>query len=337
MITYYDDIRRVRELELPWETLNEANILITGASGLIGRALVDALMQLPDKTFHLYAGARDWDYARNCFLQYRDTDSFTLIQCDVTMPISSDIDFHYIIHAASYAGPDAFQSDPVGVMKANIWGVDHLFSYGRQHHLRKFLYVSSGEVYGEGNGVPFCEEDSGCLNWTSLRACYPTAKRTAETLCISYASQCQIETLIIRPCHIYGPFFAPKDDRVYAQLIRNAVADEDILLKSTGLRQRSWCYVVDCVFALLYVLLKGETGNAYNIADVRSNTSICEFAEMVALKSGRKVVFDIPDNAVSNPPDISKTILSTDKINEIGWFPLWNLEEGISHTLNTFV
>ncbi len=222
-------------------------------------------------------------------------------------------------------------------MKANIWGVDHLFSYGRQHHLRKFLYVSSGEVYGEGNGIPFCEEDSGCLNWTSLRACYPTAKRTAETLCISYASQCQIETLIIRPCHIYGPFFAPKDDRVYAQLIRNAVADEDILLKSTGLRQRSWCYVVDCVFALLYVLLKGETGNAYNIADVRSNTSICEFAEMVALKSGRKVVFDIPDNAVSNPPDISKTILSTDKINEIGWFPLWNLEEGISHTLNTFV
>ena len=64
-------------------------------------------MQLPDKTFHLYAGARDWDYARNCFLQYKDTDSFTLIQCDVTMPISSDIDFHYIIHAASYAGPDA--------------------------------------------------------------------------------------------------------------------------------------------------------------------------------------------------------------------------------------
>ena len=84
-------------------------------------------------------------------------------------------------------------------------------------------------------------------------------------------------------------------------------------------------------------MLKGETGNAYNIADVRSNTSICEFAEMVAFKSGRKVVFDIPDNAVSKPPDISKTILSTDKINEIGWFPLWNLEEGISHTLNTFV
>lgn len=65
---------------------------------------------------------------------------------------------------------------------------------------------------------------------------------------------------------------------------------------------------------------ESETGNAYNIADVRSNTSICEFAEMVALKSGRKVVFDIPDNAVSNPPDISKTILSTDKINEISWF-----------------
>ena len=168
-----------------------------------------------------------------------------------------------------------------------------------------------------------------------MRACYPIAKRTAETLCISYASQYQIETLIIRPCHIYGPLFTSKDDRVYAQLIRNAMANEDIVLKSSGEQLRSWCYVVDCVFALLYVLLKGETKNVYNIADTRSNARIYEFAEMVALKSGRKVVFEIPDGAVDNRSVISQAIFSTDKINEIGWSPRWRLEEGISHTLNT--
>lgn len=335
MMTYYDDIERVIELDLPWETLNEANILIVGASGLIGRALVDTLMQLPDKTFHLYAGVRDLAYAHSCFLKYKNADSLTLIQCDVTIPISYDIDFHYIIHAGSYAGPDAFLNDPVGVMKANIWGVDNLFSYGIQHHLKRFLYVSSAEVYGEGDGTPFCEEDSSYLNWTSLRACYPIAKRTAETLCISYASQYQIEILIIRPCHIYGPLFTSKDDRVYAQLIRNTMANEDIVLKSSGGQLRSWCYVVDCVFALLYVLLKGETKNVYNIADTRSNARIYEFAELVALKSGRKVVFEIPDSAVDNHSVISQAIFSTDKINEIGWSPRWRLEEGISHTLNT--
>ena len=152
MMTYYDDIRKVQDLHLPWEILTDINILIVGASGLIGRALVDTLMQLPDKTFHLYAGVRDLVYAQSCFMRYKDDESFTLIQCDVTALIPFDIDFHYIIHAASYAGPAAFHNDPVGVMKANILGVDNLFSYGEQHNLRRLLYVSSGEVYGEGNG-----------------------------------------------------------------------------------------------------------------------------------------------------------------------------------------
>lgn len=206
MSTYYDDIRRVRDLELPWEVLNNVNILIVGASGLIGRTLVDVLMQLPDKTFHVYAGVRDLTYAQSCFLKYEHVDSFTLLQCDVTTVLASDIDFHYMIHVAGYAGPEAFHRDPVGVMKANIWGVDHLFSYGKLHNLRRFLYVSSGEVYGEGNGTSFHEEDSGNFNWVSLRACYPSAKRAAETLCIAYASQYQMESVIVRPCHTYGPF-----------------------------------------------------------------------------------------------------------------------------------
>ena len=337
MMTYYDDIRKVQDLHLPWEILTDINILIVGASGLIGRALVDTLMQLPDKTFHLYAGVRDLVYAQSCFMRYKDDESFTLIQCDVTALIPFDIDFHYIIHAASYAGPAAFHNDPVGVMKANILGVDNLFSYGEQHNLRRLLYVSSGEVYGEGYGIPFREEDSGSLDWASLRACYPAAKRTAETLCIAYAAQFQIETVIARPCHIYGPFYTSKDDRAYAQFIRNVLAGENIILRSSGLQQRSWCYVVDCVFALLYVLLKGKTKNAYNIADVRSNVSIREFAEMIALKSEREVIFDLPDNTGKNKPIISQAIFNTEKINKIGWFPQWKLEEGVSHTLNTLI
>lgn len=121
------------------------------------------------------------------------------------------------------------------------------------------------------------------------------------------------------------------------QFIRNVLAGENIILRSSGLQQRSWCYVVDCVFALLYVLLKGKTKNAYNIADVRSNVSIREFAEMIALKSEREVIFDLPDNTGKNKPIISQAIFNTEKINKIGWFPQWKLEEGVSHTLNTLI
>ena len=100
MMTYYDDIRKVQDLHLPWEILTDINILIVGASGLIGRALVDTLMQLPDKTFHLYAGVRDLVYAQSCFMRYKDDESFTLIQCDVTALIPFDIDFNSVITVA---------------------------------------------------------------------------------------------------------------------------------------------------------------------------------------------------------------------------------------------
>lgn len=334
MSTYDDDIRRVKDLDLPWEILDKANILVVGATGLIGRALVDVLMQLPDKTFHLYAGVRDLNYAQYCFAKYDNKAAFTVLRYDVAMPVPFDVDFHYIIHAASYAGPGAFKHDPVGIIKANILGVDQLFSYGTQHNLKKLLYISSAEVYGEGNGIPFSERDSGILDWVSLRACYPSAKRAAETLCVSYASQYGIETSIVRPCHVYGPFFTPKDDRAYAQFIRNVLAKENIILKSMGLQQRSWCYVVDCAFALLYVLLKGENQNAYNIADMQSNVSIREFAGMIASKGGQDIVFNLPEQVMENPI-ISQAIFDTEKINKLGWYPLWKLKEGISNTLDT--
>ena len=130
MSTYHEDIRRVKDLDLSWNTLDETNILIVGATGLIGRALVDVLMQLPHRNFHLYAGVRDLVYAQNCFAEYKDEAAFTILSYDVVMPMPFDMDFHYIIHAASYAAPSAFKNDPVGVIKANIGGVDHLFSYG---------------------------------------------------------------------------------------------------------------------------------------------------------------------------------------------------------------
>lgn len=334
MKTYYDDIKCVNSLNLPWDVLDHANILITGASGLIGRTLVDVLMQLPNRKFKVFAGVRDLVYAQDCFVNYQNDVSFKILQYDVTEVMTFDIDFHYIIHAASHATPKTFGVDPVGVMKTNICGVDNLLSYGIGHHLKRFLYLSSGEVYGEGSGESFREEDSGYLNCVSLRACYPSAKRAAETLCISYASQYKIEAVIARPCHIYGPNFTPKDNRAYAQFIHNILAGDDIVLKSSGMQYRSWCYVVDCAFALLYILLNGENENAYNIADEYSNASIRDFAEMIALKGKRKVIFELSDEVKKNNI-ISRATFCTEKIKKTGWYPRWCLEEGISHTLNT--
>ena len=319
-MTYKDDILTVANLELPWEKLSNSNILITGATGLIGSCLVEILMSRPNKDYHVYASGRNEERAKARFAEFAEDPAFHFFKYDVMKPLEGDIRFDYIIHAASNASPNFFATKPVEIIKSNIDGVSNLMDYGMEHGLKRLLFVSSGEVYGEGDGCVFTEDYSGYVNPTSPRSCYPSSKRAAETLCVSYGAEYEVETVIARPSHTYGPNFTESDNRVYAQFIRNVLKGEDIVMKSTGAQFRSWCYVVDCASALLYILLKGENGQAYNIADASSNISIKELAEMIASIGGKKVVIDQPSNAEKAGYNlVTKSVFTTEKLEGLGW------------------
>jgi len=150
------------------------NILITGATGLIGGCLTDMLMQHSE--CHVYALGRNRQRAAQRFHSYWSNPRFHFLEHDICAPLSCDTDFQYIIHAASNASPSFFQQKPVEVMRANLEGLSHLVDYGIQHHMQRMVYVSSGEIYGEGDGNVFTEESSGYINILSPRACYPSSK-----------------------------------------------------------------------------------------------------------------------------------------------------------------
>lgn len=320
MNMYKRDILRILQQGLPWEKLSGCNILITGATGLIGGCLVETLMLNPKRDYCVYACGRNEKRAKDMFGTFVADEGFHFICHNVVEPLGCSVDFHYIIHAASNASPNFFANNPVEVVKSNISGVSHLIEYGLKNGMRRFLYVSSGEVYGEGDGRTFTEDYSGYVNCATPRACYPSSKRAAETLCVAYAAEYGADVVIARPCHVYGPHFTESDNRVYAQFIRNVLGDEDIIMKSTGEQFRSWCYVVDCVSALLYILLKGENGQAYNIADGKSNITIRELAEMIAEIGGKKVVVDVPSADEKKGFNVvTKSVFSTEKLENIGW------------------
>ena len=320
MIGYRDDIEKVAALELPWEKLEDCNILVTGATGLLGGCLVEVLMARREGRYQVWATGRDEERARQCLSRFAGDSRFHFLRWDVTQPLSSDVPFHYIIHAASSASPNFFAKQPVETMLANILGVRNLMEYGICHDMRRLLFVSTGEVYGEGDGREFTEDYSGYVNPLSARSCYPSSKRAAETLCASYGAEHGADYVIARPCHTYGPHFTPQDNRVYAQFIRNILRGEDIVMKSTGAQFRSWCYVVDTASALLHILLKGQSGEAYNVADPSSNISIRELAEMVASIGNRKVVIELPEDAEKsgyNP--VTRSVFSIDRLSQLGW------------------
>ena len=333
-MTYYDGIKAAASSSLPWGKLSNCNILITGASGLIGSSLVEILLEKPHHDYQVYALGRNKLRMERLFKRYDADNSFHILTADVTQRLAYDIPFHYIVHAASGAGPADFAQRPVEVITANIQGVQNLIEYGKDHAMKRFLYVSSGEVYGEGDGRIFTEDYCGYVNSTSPRSCYPSSKRAAETLCVSYASEYGVDVVIVRPSHTYGPGFTENDSRVYAQFIRNVLKGEDIIMKSTGEQFRSWCYVIDCASGILYVLLKGENCEAYNIADTTSNITIKELAEMVADIGGKKVVIENPDEKERSGYNVvKKSVFAIDKLQSLGWSVTGTMREKMKSTI----
>ena len=319
---------------ISFEKLNAKNILVTGACGLIGSAIIDFLVE-NNVECNIYAMGRNRGKAEKRFAKYLENPLFHIIEGDVNVSIKYEITFHYIINAASNANPNAYATDPVGTMWTNINGTKNLLDYGKEHGLKRFLYVSSGEVYGNGDVEEWTETDSGYVDSMTMRSCYPTSKRAAETLCVAYCHQYGIEIVVARPCHTYGPNFTDSDNRAYAQFVRNARKHEDIVLKSKGEQYRSWLYVKDCASAILAILLNGHNGEAYNVSDKKSCVTVRELAETIAHISGSKIIFDLPTEIERKGFSVMrKALFDTRKIESLGWKPKYKLQDALIETIN---
>ena len=215
----------------------------------------------------------------------------------------------------------------------NIEKLRHQF--GVQRNVEFLPYDMNAHIGFDVHVDSFAELYSGYLDVLSPRSCYPLSKRMTENLCSSYWKQYGVESVIVRPCHTYGPYMTETDNRAHAQFFRNALAGENIILKSAGTQMRSYNYVADCAAALLSVLVQGISGEAYNLANPHSKLTIAELAEKIAVAGHNSVVFEIPDAVdLANQSPIQKQVLNSAKIEKLGWRPAFEVEEGICHTLD---
>ena len=170
-----------------------------------------------------------------------------------------------------------------------------LLQYCVDNTVQNAVYVSSSEIYGrKDNNNPYQENEYGYIDVLNPRSSQPISKRVAETLCASYIAEKNIAVFIVRPRHIYGPTATRKDNRVSTVFVYNAADGKDIIMKSDGAQIRSYCYMLDCASAILYVLLKGKKGEAYNIANPNSIMSIRELIEYLAKVGNVRSKFELP-------------------------------------------
>ncbi|MBR3498140.1 MAG: NAD-dependent epimerase/dehydratase family protein [Selenomonadaceae bacterium] len=336
---YAADIAGVANENLPWEKLAGKSLLLTGATGLIGTLMIDVLMKKnrdDNLNVKIFAAGRNEKVANERFADYFDDKNFSFIKLDVNEPIGDDFHADFIIHAASNSQNKLFASDPVNTIMANILGSHNLLEFAVKTKAERFVFVSSGDLYGKplNEDDVFDENYCGYINCNTLRAGYPEAKRAGEALCQAYISKYNLDVVIARPCRIYGPTMRLDDSKAMSEFIMNGVRGEDIVLKSQGLPRFSYCYGADCVSGILYCLLKGACGEAYNVSDSSDILSLREIAEYVSSLAGKKVIFQLPSELQAKGfLKVLKVVLANDKLRALGWSPKDDTRSGVKKTV----
>ncbi|MBR4906243.1 MAG: NAD-dependent epimerase/dehydratase family protein [Clostridia bacterium] len=317
----------------------DATILVTGATGMIGSCLVDALLYADvhfGNHLRVIALGRSTDKLLRRFAYESDTDRLRLAAQDICEPLSIDEPIDYILHAASNADPVSYALYPAETLLTNLVGTKNVLDYCKDHPKTRLLFTSTFEVYGRINEKAdgYRETDSGEIDLNAIRSCYPESKRCAEILMRCYQKEYNVDFVIARLCSIYGPTMAESDSKAHAQFLRNGLEGQDIVLKSKGLQKRTYCYLLDTVKGIFFTLFRGKSGEAYNISYEKSVASIAEVAETVACICGTKVVYDLPSaiesQGFSRPQDC---VLNNDKLKELGWTGSYTLEEGLRSTI----
>jgi UDP-glucuronate decarboxylase len=291
-----EDLETVcRDLDFELGRLAGKRLLITGGGGFLGYYLVLAAMHwnrtrasrgMISVTVYdnYFRGVPAWLEA------LRNDPCLTLVRQNMIVPLPPDMGhFHWIIHAAGIASPIYYRVHPLECIDANINGLRNLLDYAVAQQkagqpLEGFLFYSSSEIYGDPtpDAIPTPETYRGLVSCTGPRSCYDESKRLGETLCVVYANLHGVPVRMARPFNNYGPGLKIADGRVLPDFARNVLNGEDIVMLSDGSPKRTFCYVTDAITGYYKILVRGRSGEAYNIGIEKPEISIATLAGLVA-------------------------------------------------------
>lgn len=305
-------------------------ILVTGATGLIGKLCVKSLLNSGYNT-QVIALVRDEEKAKNIL---GESKRLTYLVQDINQRINTTRRVDYIIHAASTTSSKDFVEKPVETIYTAINGSRNVLEFAKNKRLEGMVYLSSLEIYGVNEKENIKERDYGYIDILNPRSSYSESKKMVETMCISYGTEYGVPVKIARLAQTFGAGVSISDNRVFAQFAKAIINKENIVLHTKGETKRNYCYTTDAVRGIFTILTKGENNNAYNVANGNSYYSISEMAHLLE-NEYTKVEYKIDEVNRGYNPTV-KIALNTEKLNALGWEAKVNLKEMFDRLIMNF-
>lgn len=283
-----------------WEELRGARIFITGGTGFFGKWLLESLIWANDRL----------GLQAHCTVLTRDPRLFgrqaphLMSRADLAFATGDVRDFAFpagaythVIHAATPASAKLNDDEPLQMFETIVHGTQRTLEFARQSGARRFLFASSGAVYGkQPSAITHLAEDfTGGPDPTNPRSAYAEGKRAAEMLGVLFAARHGFDFLIARGFAFVGPGLPLDAHFAVGNFIRDGLVGGPIRVNGDGSPYRSYLYAADLAVWLWTILLRGETGRPYNTGS-EEHMTIAELAQKVARFFG-------VDFVVSRKPD----------------------------------
>lgn len=325
-------LQRTKDL---WEPLRKKRIFLTGGTGFIGKWLIESFLHVNENIeldATIYVLSRQPKKFLREYPWLADRNGLCLIEGDVRSFVFPPGSFSHIIHGAtSVADPD----QSITTFDTVVKGTWHTLEFAKESNTKNFLLLSSGAIYGKHPATPelIPETFSGAPPTNQGRSAYGEGKRAAEWLTFEFGATYGINACAARCYALVGPYLPLDKHFAMGNFIRDAMAGRPIQISGDGTSMRSYLYTSDLSIWLWTILLKGETGQAYNVGSDKS-ISIKNLADLIAsiTPSHPDVILAQKAKEGAFPeryvPDVTKAR------NDLGLDQWTSLEVGIKKTMD---
>lgn len=304
--------------------LQNKHFVITGASGLIGKACNAYLKYLNEKyKLNIIVTLITTSHQKLCEPCYRSWDNFPE-------------EFDFLIHAGAPTSSLLFKERPTEVFSDIVSKTRVCLEQQKKNPGSKGVFLSTLEIYGQSQNETLLEEDLGFIDIDNPRSSYPLGKRASEFLVKSYAKEFGIKASIARLTQTFGTGVRWEDPRVFAYFGRCCLMNEDIVLATPGKLKRAYLDVLDAVSGIFFILLNGEQGESYNVSNDSNYYSVVELAGLFITQNKRcQIKFNYDSEIAANFAPQIGTNLDISKLKGLGWVPNVNLAKTIEALLNS--